>query len=81
VETFGVLITFKKADVAMVSKVPKLLNLFQTSRNFTVMFLVACRFANRNRGAKIIGWGDDRYCFAMAILVIIIILLLSFFAT
>jgi hypothetical protein len=25
------------------------------------------------------GWGDVRYCFAMAILVIIIILLLSFF--
>jgi hypothetical protein len=25
------------------------------------------------------GWGDDRYCFAMAILVLIILLLLSFF--
>ena len=35
------------ADVAMVTKVQKLLNLFQTSRNFTVMFLVTCRFANR----------------------------------
>jgi hypothetical protein len=27
-----------------------------------------------NRGTKIMGWGDVRYCFAMAILVIIIIL-------
>jgi hypothetical protein len=48
VEAFGVLITFKMADVAMVTKVQKLLNLFQTSRNFTVMFLVTCRFANRD---------------------------------
>ena len=47
-ETFGVLIKFKMADVAMVTKVQKLLNLFQTSRNFTIMFLVACRFANRD---------------------------------
>ena len=50
----------------MVTKVQKLLNLFQTSRNFTVMFLVTCRFANRdikfengcyhgNRGTKIMG--------------------------
>jgi hypothetical protein len=39
---------FPMADVAMVTKVQKLLNLFQTSRNFTVMFLVICRFANRD---------------------------------
>jgi hypothetical protein len=39
---------FKMEDVAMVTKVQKLLNLFQTSRNFTVMFLVTCRFANRD---------------------------------
>ena len=79
------------ADVAMVTKVQFFLNLFQTSRNFTVMFLVTFRFANRdikfqngsfrvekiqdgcrylgNRGTKIMGWGDVRYCFAMAILV------------
>jgi hypothetical protein len=31
------------------------------------------------KGTKIMEWGDVRYCFAMAILVIIIILLLSFF--
>jgi hypothetical protein len=45
---FGVLIKFKMAHVVMVTKVQKLLNLFQTSRNFTVMFLVTCRFANRD---------------------------------
>ena len=48
VEAFGVFIKFKMADVAMVTKVQKLLNLFQISRNFTVMFLVTCRFANRD---------------------------------
>ena len=42
------LMKFKMADVAMVTKVQKLLNLFQTSRNFTVMFLVSCRFVNRD---------------------------------
>ena len=83
VEAFDVLIKFKMADVAMITKVQKLLNLFQISRNFTVMFLVTCRFANRdikfqngcyhgNRGTR---WGDVRYFFAMAILVIILILL------
>jgi len=39
-----VLIKFKMADVVMVTKVQKLLNLFGTSRNFTV----TCRFANRD---------------------------------
>jgi hypothetical protein len=48
VEAFDMLIKFKMVDVAMISKVQKLLNLFQTSRNFTVMFLVTCRFANRD---------------------------------
>jgi len=48
VEAFVVLIKFKMADVAMVTKVQKFSNLFQTSRNFTVMFLVTCRFANRD---------------------------------
>jgi hypothetical protein len=48
VEAFVVLIKFKMADVAMVIKVQKLLNLFQTSRNFTIMFLVTCRFASRD---------------------------------
>jgi hypothetical protein len=48
VEAFGVLIKFKMADVAMVTKVEQLLNLFQASRNFTVIFLVTCRFANRD---------------------------------
>jgi hypothetical protein len=32
----------------LVTKVQKWLDLFQTSRNFTVMFLVTCRFANRD---------------------------------
>jgi len=45
VEAFGLLIKFKMVDIAMVTKVQKLLNLFQASRNFTVMFLVTCRFA------------------------------------
>jgi hypothetical protein len=35
VEAFGVLIKFKMADIAMATKVQKLLNLFQASRNFT----------------------------------------------
>jgi hypothetical protein len=48
VEAFGVLIKFKMVDVTMVTKVQKFLNLFLTSRNFTVMFLVTCRFANRD---------------------------------
>ena len=39
-----------------------------------------CYHCHGNRGTKIMGWGDVRYCFAMAILVIIIILIiLSFF--
>jgi hypothetical protein len=33
VEAFGLLIKFKMVDIAMVTKVQKLLNLFQTSRN------------------------------------------------
>ena len=74
VEAFGVLIIFKMAAVAMVTKVQFFLNLFLTSRNFTVMFLVTCRFANRDikfqNGCSQLGWGDVRYCFAMAILVI-----------
>jgi hypothetical protein len=40
VEAFGMLIKFKMADVAMVTKVQKLLNLFQTSRNFTAKFVL-----------------------------------------
>jgi hypothetical protein len=48
VEAFDMLIKFKMVDVAMVTKVQKWLDLFQTSRNFTVMFLVTCRFANRD---------------------------------
>jgi hypothetical protein len=32
----------------MATKVKTLLTLFQASRNFTVMFLVTCRFANRD---------------------------------
>jgi hypothetical protein len=35
-------------DVAMRTKVDFVLDLFQTSRKFTVMFLVTCRFANRD---------------------------------
>ena len=42
------LIKFKMADVAMVIKVQTFLNVFQTSRNFTIMFLVTCRFASRD---------------------------------
>ena len=42
------LIKFKMADVAMVTKVQFFFYLFQTSRNFTVMFLVTFRFANRD---------------------------------
>jgi hypothetical protein len=46
------------ADIAMATKVQKLLNLFQASRNFTVMFLVTCRFANRD-----IKFQNGRYCY------------------
>jgi hypothetical protein len=37
VEAFGVLITFKMADLAMATKMQFFFNLFQASRNFTVM--------------------------------------------
>ena len=60
------------------------LNFMKHHRNIhsSVLQLLACWWNSKwhyhgNRGTKIMGWGDVRYCFAMAILVIII--LLSFF--
>jgi hypothetical protein len=49
----------------------------------TLVTMVTVAILNLFNGTKIMGWGDVRYCFAMAILVIIIIIiiLLSFFAT
>jgi hypothetical protein len=58
-------------------------NFMKHRRNIhcSVWKLLACWYNSKwryygNRGTKIMGWGDVRYCLAMAILVIIIILII-----
>ena len=82
---FPVTSTFKFAAVAMeIKKKGGILKIFWfLSSNFmkhyrnihrSVWKLLACWYNSKwhyrgNRGTKIMGWGDVRYCFAMAILV------------